>query len=452
MRWSIVTKNTSTPPRRTQSAKLSKPPCPPCPLWWRAYVAVAVALVVLGVPLRAQFQMPDPKQMSGIPRPVDDLPAGTVSVRMIRGQLSNNLDRASGADARRRKGAHREDRRERPRGVQGRFRPAAPVKASADVDGEHLESQEFPFPSQGGIRLMLVATDKAAAAKPAVTGTVTIGGQSRIVIEPGDENLRVYYLLSIENGSSNPVNTSKPFAFDMPKEGVGTTLLQGSSPKASVSGIHVLVQGPFPPGGTFVQVACEVPTSTASYTITAKFPAQVEQLAVVVKKLGDTKLSSPAIARQQDMSEEGETYIAAAGGPVPPDQPIELTLSGLPYHSVVPRWTALGIAFAIIALGAWTASRPVAVKPTQAAERTRLMARREKLLNELVRVEREHRSGRLDAARHTARREELIRALEPVYASLDDSTALPPETHEPRRVRPSQPERDGAALGSSANA
>ena len=39
----------------------------------------------------AQFQMPDPKQMAGIPRPVDDLPAGSVSVRLIRGQLSNNI-------------------------------------------------------------------------------------------------------------------------------------------------------------------------------------------------------------------------------------------------------------------------------------------------------------------------------------------------------------------------
>ena len=35
--------------------------------------------------------MPDPKQMAGIPRPVDDLPTGSMSVRLIRGQLSNNI-------------------------------------------------------------------------------------------------------------------------------------------------------------------------------------------------------------------------------------------------------------------------------------------------------------------------------------------------------------------------
>jgi hypothetical protein len=186
--------------------------------------------------------------------------------------------------------------------------------------------------------------------------------------------------------------------------------------------------------------------------VVARFPAQLEQLAVVVKKTGDTKLSSPAIARQQDLTEEGETYIAAAGGPVPPDQPIELTLSGLPYHSVVPRWSALGLALLVIIAGAWAASRPSPEEPTRAAERKRLIARRERLLGELVRVEHDHHDGRLDPARYAARREQLIGALEPVYASLDDSATLPPETTEPRRVRPSRPERDGAALGSSANA
>jgi len=35
--------------------------------------------------------MPDPKQMSGIPRPVTDLPDGSISVRLIRGSLANNI-------------------------------------------------------------------------------------------------------------------------------------------------------------------------------------------------------------------------------------------------------------------------------------------------------------------------------------------------------------------------
>ena len=107
--------------------------------------------------------MPDPKQMAGIPRPVDDLPAGSVSVRLIRGQLSNNI-----ADhpvelhfGNGRVLTVKTD--DAGRAQFDKLPAGSPVKASADVDGEHLESQEFPAPAQGGIRLMLVATDRAAA-------------------------------------------------------------------------------------------------------------------------------------------------------------------------------------------------------------------------------------------------------------------------------------------------
>src|SRR5262245_50368899 len=51
----------------------------------------ALTCLFAAAPVLAQFQMPDPKQMSGIPRPVDDLPSGSVSVRLIRGELSNNI-------------------------------------------------------------------------------------------------------------------------------------------------------------------------------------------------------------------------------------------------------------------------------------------------------------------------------------------------------------------------
>ena len=46
---------------------------------------------VIAVPGFAQIQMPDPKEMSGLPLPSGELDLGTISVRLIRGQLSNNL-------------------------------------------------------------------------------------------------------------------------------------------------------------------------------------------------------------------------------------------------------------------------------------------------------------------------------------------------------------------------
>src|SRR5215468_11674492 len=103
--------------------------------------------------------MPDPKMMSGIPRPVDDLPAGSISVRLIRGDLSNNI---TGHPVE----LHVGDKVQTVKtDDQGRaefsgLTPGATATAVAEVDGERLESQAFPIQAQGGIRLMLVATDK----------------------------------------------------------------------------------------------------------------------------------------------------------------------------------------------------------------------------------------------------------------------------------------------------
>ena len=83
--------------------------------------------------------------MSGIPRPVDDLPPGAVSVRLVRGALSNNITghpvellvdgqpRTVETD-------------EAGRAQFSNLPAGATLKAVAVVDGERLESQEFPVP------------------------------------------------------------------------------------------------------------------------------------------------------------------------------------------------------------------------------------------------------------------------------------------------------------------
>ena len=382
-----------------------------------------------GRSLIAQFQMPDPKQMAGIPRPVTDLPNGTVSVRLIRGEMSNNIAdfpvelhigsqvRTAKTDA-------------AGRAEFGGLPAGAALKAVAVVDGERLESEEFPAPDQGGIRLLLVATDKSKTAAttpnaPAVAGQVVIGGQTRIIVEPGEENVSVYYLLDIVNNARVPVNPTTAFTFDTPNGARRTSLLEGSSSKASVTDAHVQVEGPFAPGRTLVQVAYAVPLDSASLQLTQRFPAAVEQLAVIVKKVGETTLVSPQIAKQQDMTASGETFIAATGGPVAAGQPILMTLENLPHHSAVPSWIALSLAGLIWIGGVWM-SRSGGDREARAVERKRLIARRERLFSDLVRLEQERRTGKVNQTRYASRRDELMVALEHIYGALD-SDDLGPE-------------------------
>ena len=375
------------------------------------------------------FAMPDPKQMSGIPRPVDDLPNGAISVRLIRGSLSNNLT------------GHPVDLHVGPKVVtvktdengRAEFKDfitgtaGAMVKATAEVDGEHLESQEFPAPTRGGIRLMLVATDpgkKDTPAPPAQTGPVSIAQQSRFVLQPREEAVELFYLLDIANNQSVPVNPPTPFVFDLPAGASGAAIMDGSSPQASVTGGRVTVQGPFAPGHTFVQVASSLRAESGSIDIAQTLPANLDQLAVIVKKLGsETTLRSPQLKEQREMPADGDIFIAATGGPVPAGQAIQIVVDGVPHHNQVPRRVALALAFAVVALGAWFATRPSGDAAADAAERKRLIARREKLFNELARLEQDHRGGRVDDRRYAPRREELVSSLEAIYNAL--------ESHEP---------------------
>src|SRR5438093_3628428 len=203
-RTSRPRKRKTSPPQRTQGTRRIL-----------AFVLSVLGVLRGGEFLSAQFQMPDAKQMSGIPRPVTDLPNGSVSVRLIRGDLSNNLTNHP-VELHQGSKVTTVKTDENGRAQFDGLTAGAGVKAVAVVGGERLESQEFPVPAQGGVRLMLVATDssKAPATTPnaaPISGQVVLGNQSRIVIEPGDESVQVFYLLDIENSARAPVNIAAPF-------------------------------------------------------------------------------------------------------------------------------------------------------------------------------------------------------------------------------------------------
>ena len=136
------------------------------------------------------------------------------------------------------------------------------------------ESQAFPVQTRGGVRLMLVATDKekerqkAGRAAAPITGQVVIGGDSRIVMEPGEATVSVFYILEIMNTARAPVNPPTPFLFDVPRASVSTTILQGSSPLATSTGNHIRVGGPFPSGKTTVQIGLDLPLSDGAVSFT----------------------------------------------------------------------------------------------------------------------------------------------------------------------------------------
>lgn len=127
---------------------------------------LALALGALPATVPAQPAMPDPAMMSGIPRPDPQVPAGTITVRLIRGELSNRL---TGVDVElvplpapdKDRPARTEKSDAEGRATFSGLAPGA-YEARAVVDDEALASQPIELAAQPGVRVMLVFSKSVA--------------------------------------------------------------------------------------------------------------------------------------------------------------------------------------------------------------------------------------------------------------------------------------------------
>jgi hypothetical protein len=385
-------------------------------------LSAALALLA-GAAATPSAQMPDARQMSGIPMPTSDVPAGSVSVRLVRGELSNNI---AGHPVELHAGA-RTDRAttdQEGRAVFSGVPPGTSVHAMAEIDGQRLESQSFTLPPDAGVRLVLVAGSgggpvAAPAAAAVAPGEVAFGGDSRIQIEFDDDTLEVFYLLDLVNPSSAPVTPARELVFELPAGAQQAAALEGSSPQATVRGRTVSITGPIAPGATPIRLAYSMAPAGSDRTLAQTLPAAWTQVQVIMTRAGGARMSSPQFASATDMAGgDGQAFILGSGPALAAGQEFSVALSGLPSRSHLGRNLSLGVAILLLLAGGWAAASARS-SSGEASRRTALVERRDRLMADLVRLEEQRRAGTVDDRRHASRHEELVTQLERVYGELD---------------------------------
>jgi hypothetical protein len=325
------------------------------------WVSLAVGCLALawGRPALAQGGMPNPKDMSGAVLPVTDIPAGTVSARLLLGGFDRVIpgqDIEFIVDGKSRTAKTDTDGRATITGLAR----GARVKAIAVVKGERLESQDAVV-ADSGLRILLVASDPdaakrdAAAAGPAAKGEVILGPESRVVAEMQNDELTVFYLLQIINSAPAPVDIGGPLVFELPREARGTTVMEGASPHATANGPRLTITGPFAPGVTEVQAAYTLPYSGGTAVLAQKMPAAWPQVTVLVQQLGGMTLASPQLSTKQDVNDQGRALILGTGPGLAAGQTLSLEIAGLPHRAAWPRDLALALAAVFVAAGLWGA-------------------------------------------------------------------------------------------------
>lgn len=388
-------------------------------------LALVAALSLLAASAAAQ-NMPQASQVNGMPLSTPDLAVGTVTVRVFRERIGNSVPNVK-VTLEAPKGP-----REATTDAEGRaeftgLTPGDAVRVHADVDGEALQSQNFNIAPEGGTRVALIAGIAAAGAReaaaaaeaakqPARPGVVVLGNQSRVIIEFQDDKLTVFYILDIVNAARTPIDTGKPLVFDLPPTARSASILEGSSTLGSMRNDKLVVTGPFPPGSTSLQLAYQLPWSGTSVELTQAWPVAMDDVFVAVERIGGLTLSSPQITQQQEGQASGQAFLMGVGPRLNPDQPMTVTLAGLPNRSSLTGNVAIGLTAAILLIGAWAA---FTARPVREAREDSLGARRESLFAELVGLERRQARHDEDPETYRERRGELLFELEQVTHEIE---------------------------------
>ena len=317
--------------------------------------------------------MPNPREMSGSVLPVTDIPAGTITARVIRGSFDQNI---AGqvveftVDGTVRKVTTDATGRATIAGLKAGTR----VRAVAVVDGERLESKDAVV-GGSGLRIILVATDPKAEARaaedaalaeaPPVKGIVVLGGDSRVIAEFSEDRLNIFYLLEVVNTARTPVDIGGPLIFDLPHAARGTAVMEGSTKQATAMGPRVTVVGPFAPGVTPVRIAFELPYGGPTVRLEQRWPSAMQETTVIVSKVSNIDAASPQFATKQTRTEGGGSFILGLGPAIAAGQALVLDITGLPHHPRWPRNVALGLAGAIMAVGIWAAIAVPTRKPRE---------------------------------------------------------------------------------------
>jgi hypothetical protein len=396
-----------------------------------AAIALVAAVLVLAPAAASAQDMPDPSLIHGRALPAPELPDGTVTIRVVREAIGNNVagqpvDLVTG-------NATRTAKTDELGRAEFANLPSGEARARTTVDGEALESQPFPVPTTGGLRVILVAgiaraearkkqEAEAAAAAPAVPGTVVLGENSRIIMEFSNDQLTAFYILEFVNNARTRVDVGQPLVIDLPAIATGASAMEGSSPQATINGTRVTVTGPFAAGTTIVQVAFRMPSTSSELDFVQRWPVPAQQIIVGVEKFGALAISSPQFTQTREVpTENGTIYALGTGGALAANAPLTVKISNLPVRSNMPKYTAIALVVFIAGVGVWLS---VSAKRAK-LDRGALIRRRDDLLRELERLEKQRGTAGAGSERYVVQRQRVMAELEQIYGELEDAGSGP---------------------------
>jgi hypothetical protein len=178
-----------------------------------------------------------------------------------------------------------------------------------------------------------------------------------------------------------------------------------------------------PPGGTQFAAGFSLKVDDGKVDFDMPLPYGAYDSNLNIMYTPGMQVQAPTRQSPQLRTRNGRRFYQIGGITIVPQRRMVMSITGLPHPPAWHRWTQYGFGLVAVGLLGWamfTVLAPARRRRDAAADlaRTALEERREALLEQLVALECEHRSGDVADAKYDKRKKKLRRQLEDVYTEL----------------------------------
>lgn len=293
---------------------------------------------------------------------------------------------------------------------------------SVQKDGRSQSSQPFSLnPSHGSVLALSVMNVSREVS------ALYIANGSHIIFELEDDNVQVIENLILINPLPLPIDPGPGgLRFPLASGALSAQTLPGVPASLTVDSSQegapaLQLKGMVPPGQIMLRVGF-ILKHRGELTFRQVSSVRIEALKVAIMKLPDLKVEG--VTDSEDRKLNGRDFIVASVNAPSAGGPIELMITGLPTDFYVLRILAalgaLAIALAFTYLAVY--SKAGEDSEEEHKQRQKLMARREALLDELVRSEADGSAPSAGKGAKKGKSAAQLRAeLEDIYRRLDES-------------------------------
>jgi hypothetical protein len=348
-------------------------------------------LALASNPAFAQDTPLDHKGTMSAPLFVEDLPVGSVSVRISRPSMTEPIVGADVVGSWTTKDGKAKSATVKT-GADGRaIFAGVPVSstfgAKATIEGKDLTTAQFTVPAQGGTRLLMIIgaqanqalNEMAKGAQPVALdktndlSVLRISSNSRMMVELREDAIGVMQNLLVENTSDKSFDPGQRGLFiPLPDGFAGAEKLPGGAELEIKEGagvfLHTLIPPTQAPGAAVqVRVGYMLAThETPEFDIVQPMPLGLQGGLILVPDQFPITLSAPGLrVLPSTRDDDGNVMRMYDLDALAPGQALRMTVRGLPTRNQVGKWIAAGLVGLLIVAGIVAMRRPRVAVPVE---------------------------------------------------------------------------------------